>query len=82
MPHMMKRNTVLSYWLRPATYPLPYQTLLMSVFITRAYNGFVTATVGKAYLCGLGGVAIGTAIGAYVFTHIPNRIFRFSANDR
>ena len=33
MPHIMKRNTVLSYWLRPATYPLPYQTLLMSVFI-------------------------------------------------
>jgi len=45
--------------------------------LTRAYNGFVTATVGKAYLCGLGGVAIGTAIGAYVFTHIPNRIFRY-----
>lgn len=45
--------------------------------LTRAYNGFVTATVGKAYLCALGGVAIGTAIGAYVFTHIPNRIFRY-----
>lgn len=43
----------------------------------RAYNGFFTTTVAVDYLYGLGGVIIGTMLGAYVFKHIPNRIFRY-----
>jgi uncharacterized membrane protein YfcA len=43
----------------------------------RAYNGFFTETVAISYLYGLGGVAIGTTLGAFVFRHIPNRIFRY-----
>ena len=43
----------------------------------RAYNGFFTTTVAFDYLYGLGGVIIGTIMGAYVFKHIPNRIFRY-----
>ena len=36
-----------------------------------------TTTVVVDYLYGLGGVIIGTMLGAYVFKHIPNRIFRY-----
>ena len=43
----------------------------------RAYNGFFTTTVAVDYLYGLGGVIIGTMLGAYIFKHIPNRIFRY-----
>ena len=43
----------------------------------RAYNGFFTTTVIVDYLYGIMGVAIGTCVGAYVFKHIPNRIFRY-----
>ena len=43
----------------------------------RAYNGFFTTTVIVDYLYGIMGVAIGTCLGAYVFKHIPNRIFRY-----
>lgn len=43
----------------------------------RAYNGFFTQAVAVSYLYGLGGVAIGTMLGAFVFRHIPNRIFRY-----
>ena len=45
--------------------------------IVRAYNGFLTTTVLADYCFGLGGVVIGTCLGAYVFRHIPNRIFRY-----
>ena len=45
--------------------------------IVRAYNGFFTTTVLTDYCFGLGGVIIGTCLGAYVFKHIPNRIFRY-----
>ncbi len=45
--------------------------------IVRAYNGFLTTTVLTDYLFGLGGVLIGTYVGAYVFKHIPNRLFRY-----
>ena len=34
-------------------------------------NGFFTETVAVDYLYGLGGVIIGTMLGAYVFKHIP-----------
>lgn len=43
--------------------------------LTRAGNGFLTRAVGIDYACGLGGIAIGTAIGALVFKHIPAGIF-------
>jgi hypothetical protein len=49
---------------------------IMMTFV-RAYNGFLTTTVLTDYCFGLGGVIIGTALGAYVFKHIPNRIFRY-----
>ena len=45
--------------------------------IVRAYNGFFTTTVLTDYCFGVGGVAIGTMIGAFVFNRIPNRIFRY-----
>ncbi len=45
--------------------------------VVRAYNGFMTTTVLTDYLFGLGGVAIGTTVGAYVFQRIPTRLFRY-----
>ena len=45
--------------------------------LVRAYNGFFTTTVLTDYCFGLGGVIIGTTLGAYVFKHIPNRAFRY-----
>ncbi len=49
---------------------------VMMTFV-RAYNGFLTTTVLIDYCFGLGGVIIGTTLGAYVFKRIPNRIFRY-----
>jgi len=45
--------------------------------IVRSYHGYLTQAVGSGYLYGLGGVAIGTMLGAYVFKRIPNRIFQY-----
>jgi uncharacterized membrane protein YfcA len=45
--------------------------------IVRLYNGFVTPAVLDGYLYGIGGVAIGTMLGAYVFSRIPTRLFRY-----
>lgn len=45
--------------------------------LVRLYNGFVTPAVLDGYLCGIGGVAIGTMLGAYVFSRIPKRLFRY-----
>ena len=45
--------------------------------VVRAYNGFFTTTVLTDFLFGLGGVIIGTCLGAFVFKRIPNRIFRY-----
>lgn len=44
---------------------------------SRAANGFVTKTVGLDYLYGLGGVAIGAAIGTAVFRRIPQKTLRY-----
>lgn len=49
--------------------------LLMT--IVRAMNGFLTPAVGMDYLYGLGGVVIGSSLGAYVFSRIPGRAFRY-----
>lgn len=43
----------------------------------RAFNGFVTAEVGKGYLYGIGGVVIGLLLGNLAFKHIPNNIFPY-----
>lgn len=43
----------------------------------RAYNGFLTWTVGRGYLYGIGGVLIGMTIGGYVFRHLPNKTFKY-----
>ena len=45
--------------------------------LERAYNGFLTPTVGINYLYGIGGVILGSALGAFVFNHIPRYIFRY-----
>jgi len=45
--------------------------------IVRAYNGFLTMTVATDYLYGVGGVAIGTWVGAAAFKHIPTAVFRY-----
>ena len=45
--------------------------------LVRLYNGFVTPAVLDGYLYGIGGVAIGTMLGAYVFSRIPTRLFRY-----
>ena len=47
------------------------------MLIVRSYNGFLTAAVGWAYLWGIGGVAIGTMLGTWVFKHIPQHAFRY-----
>lgn len=53
--------------------------LLGNIFMTviRAQNGYLTETVLRDYLYGLCGVIIGTSIGAYVFSRIPSRLFRY-----
>lgn len=45
--------------------------------LARAYNGFLTPTIGTDYCYGIGGVLIGVLIGAYVFKHIPGRLFQY-----
>ena len=45
--------------------------------LVRAYNGFVTPTVGITYLYALGGVLLGTLADSWAFRHIPNRIFSY-----
>ncbi len=45
--------------------------------IVRLYNGFITPAVLDGYLYGIGGVALGTMLGAYVFSRIPTRLFRY-----
>ncbi|MGM9742572.1 MAG: sulfite exporter TauE/SafE family protein [Candidatus Cryptobacteroides sp.] len=43
----------------------------------RAGNGFLTGAVAISYLYGLGGVVIGTMIGAAVYKHIPASLFKY-----
>ncbi len=45
--------------------------------VVRAYNGFLTPTVLTDYCYGLGGVLVGTTLGAWVFRKIPARVFRY-----
>ena len=45
--------------------------------IVRAYNGFVTPTVGKCYIFCLGAVAIGSTLGGWAFSRIPGKKFPY-----
>lgn len=49
----------------------------LMMLMVRAYNGFLTKTVGIDYLYGLGGVLIGMTIGTWVFSKIPGKTFRY-----
>lgn len=49
----------------------------LTMTISRALNGFLTPAVGVDFLFGLGGVLIGSSIGAFVFRRIPGRLFRY-----
>lgn len=45
--------------------------------IVRGANGFVTPYVGKCWLFGLAGVAVGTLLGSWAFKRIPGKIFPY-----
>ncbi|MCR4582726.1 MAG: sulfite exporter TauE/SafE family protein [Prevotella sp.] len=62
------------YMAMAQTYFLLGNTMMTLV---RAYNGFFTTTVVTDYCFGLGGVIIGTTLGAFVFKRIPTRLFRY-----
>lgn len=49
----------------------------LTMTVSRAFNGFLTPAVGVDFLYGLGGVLIGSSIGAFVFRRIPGRLFRY-----
>ena len=56
------------------TYAVITNIVMLAV---RAYNGYVTPTVGTTYLYGLGGLAIGVLAGNWAFRRIPNRLFTY-----
>jgi uncharacterized membrane protein YfcA len=43
----------------------------------RAWNGYVTPTVGTTYIYGLIGLAVGVLAGNWAYNRIPNRIFTY-----
>ena len=49
----------------------------ITMVIGRAFNGYVTPSVGIAYLYGLGGLVIGVLAGNWAFKRIPGRIFTY-----
>ena len=49
----------------------------LSMTLFSAGNGFLTPDVLTGYLYGLGGVVLGTLIGAHVFRRIPEQAFRY-----
>lgn len=44
--------------------------------LSRAGNGFLTEAVGRGYLFGIAGVAVGTLVGGAVFARIPQKAFK------
>lgn len=58
---------------------MQHYLLLGNIMMTcvRWKNGFVTPAVGIDYICGIGGVVIGAALGSWAFSKIPNRYFRY-----
>ena len=49
----------------------------ITMLIVRAWNGYVTPTVGISYLYALGGLAIGILVGNWAFKRIPSRLFTY-----
>ena len=49
----------------------------IAMLAVRAYNGYVTAYVGSAYLYAAGGLAIGVIAGNWAFKSIPAKLFTF-----
>lgn len=49
----------------------------VTMLAVRAWNGYVTHTVGTTYLYGLAGLAIGVLAGNWAYSRIPNRIFTY-----
>ena len=49
----------------------------IAMLAVRAYNGYVTAYVGSAYLYAAGGLAIGVIAGNWAFKSIPAKVFTF-----
>ncbi len=49
----------------------------ITMLAVRAWNGYVTPTVGTTYLYALGGLAIGVIAGNWAFKRIPSRLFTY-----
>ena len=49
----------------------------LTMLAVRAWNGYVTPTVGTTYIYGLIGLAVGVLSGNWAYNRIPNRIFTY-----
>ena len=49
----------------------------LTMLAVRAWNGYVTPTVGTTYIYGLIGLAVGVLVGNWAYNRIPNRIFTY-----
>lgn len=49
----------------------------ITMLAVRAYNGYVTPTVGITYLYALGGLIVGIIAGNWAYKRIPNRLFTY-----
>ena len=49
----------------------------ITMLAVRTYNGYVTPAVGRTYLYGLIGLAIGVIAGNWAFKRIPGRLFTY-----
>ena len=49
----------------------------LTMLAVRAWNGYVTPTVGTTYIYGLIGLAVGVLAGNWAYNRIPNRIFTY-----
>ena len=49
----------------------------ITMLAVRAYNGYVTPTVGATYLYALGGLVVGILAGNWAYKRIPNRLFSY-----
>ena len=49
----------------------------LTMLAVRAWNGYVTPTVGTTYIYGLIGLAVGVLSGNWAYKRIPNRIFTY-----
>ena len=49
----------------------------ITMLAVRAYSGYVTPLVGKTYLYGLIGLAVGVLAGNWAYKHIPSRLFTY-----